>query len=177
MAAPASWRLDPAAAGLRDDVEARSEAVRAGSVAASPILIRPRPSASPLPLTALLPLPLRRLSSERTRKGWLTSRPIYTGAAWSSRPQSPTCPYHGGLGALHSSVSVSTVVGEEGEVGMDQIQFEQLPALDSEVARVEVVRECGGDVATPGELSDDEKRAMQGRKFTPLPPPPPSSHP
>ncbi|WVZ67020.1 hypothetical protein U9M48_016163 [Paspalum notatum var. saurae] len=36
---------------------------------------------------------------------------------------------------------------------------------------------CGGDMATPGDLSDDEKRAMRGSKFAPLPPPPPSSRP
>ncbi|KAJ1292333.1 hypothetical protein BS78_02G384300 [Paspalum vaginatum] len=38
---------------------------------------------------------------------------------------------------------------------------------------------CGGsgDMATPGDLSDDDKRAMRGSKFAPLPPPPPSSRP
>ncbi|KAJ1281047.1 hypothetical protein BS78_04G278800 [Paspalum vaginatum] len=41
-----------------------------------------------------------------------------------------------GLGALQGSVS-----SEEGKVGTEQMQFEQLPALASEVARVEMVRE------------------------------------
>ncbi|WVZ73668.1 hypothetical protein U9M48_021951 [Paspalum notatum var. saurae] len=45
----------------------------------------------------------------------------------------------GGLGALQASVS--TGVGEEGKVGTEQMQFDQLPALASEVARVEMVRE------------------------------------
>ncbi|KAJ1281048.1 hypothetical protein BS78_04G278800 [Paspalum vaginatum] len=40
-----------------------------------------------------------------------------------------------GLGALQGSVS------SEGKVGTEQMQFEQLPALASEVARVEMVRE------------------------------------
>ncbi|KAL5659621.1 hypothetical protein ACJX0J_032784, partial [Zea mays] len=35
----------------------------------------------------------------------------------------------------------------------------------------------GGDMAAAGDLSDDEKRAMRGSKFAPLPPPPPSSRP
>ncbi|PUZ77622.1 hypothetical protein GQ55_1G388300 [Panicum hallii var. hallii] len=44
-----------------------------------------------------------------------------------------------GLGALKASIS--TGVGEEVEVGTEKMQFEQLPALASEVARVEMVRE------------------------------------
>ncbi|CAN6239433.1 unnamed protein product [Urochloa humidicola] len=44
-----------------------------------------------------------------------------------------------GLGALKASIS--TGVGEEVEVGTEMMQFEQLPALASEVARVEMVRE------------------------------------
>jgi hypothetical protein len=32
-------------------------------------------------------------------------------------------------------------------------------------------------MAAAGDLSDDEKRAMRGSKFAPLPPPPPSSRP
>jgi len=44
-----------------------------------------------------------------------------------------------GLGALKASIS--TVIGEEVEVGTEKMRFEQLPALASEVARVEMVRE------------------------------------
>ncbi|CAO2047497.1 unnamed protein product [Urochloa humidicola] len=44
-----------------------------------------------------------------------------------------------GLDALKPSIS--TGVGEEMEVGTEKMQFEQLPALASEVARVEMVRE------------------------------------
>ena len=36
---------------------------------------------------------------------------------------------------------------------------------------------CGGDMAAAGDLSDDEKRAMRGSKFAPLPPPPSTSRP
>ncbi|CAO2040683.1 unnamed protein product [Urochloa humidicola] len=44
-----------------------------------------------------------------------------------------------GLDALKASIS--TGVGEKMEVGTEKMQFEQLPALASEVARVEMVRE------------------------------------
>ncbi|CAN6176595.1 unnamed protein product, partial [Urochloa humidicola] len=37
---------------------------------------------------------------------------------------------------------------------------------------------CGGGMAaTDGDLSDEERRAMRGSKFAPLPPPPPTSRP
>jgi len=48
-----------------------------------------------------------------------------------------------GLGALKASIS--TGIGEEVEVGTEKMQFEQLPALASEVARVEMVREYAGE--------------------------------
>ncbi|CAN6200212.1 unnamed protein product, partial [Urochloa humidicola] len=36
---------------------------------------------------------------------------------------------------------------------------------------------AGGMAATDGDLSDEERRAMRGSKFAPLPPPPPTSRP
>ena len=38
-------------------------------------------------------------------------------------------------------------------------------------------RGCGGDMAADGDLTDEERRALRGSKFAPLPAPPPSSRP
>ncbi|TVU28521.1 hypothetical protein EJB05_20042 [Eragrostis curvula] len=51
-----------------------------------------------------------------------------------------------GLGALKSSTS-ETGVEEAVDVGSEQVLFEQLPALASEVARVEMIREYSGELS------------------------------
>ncbi|KAL6633548.1 hypothetical protein ACP70R_026219 [Stipagrostis hirtigluma subsp. patula] len=73
----------------------------------------------------------------------LSARLKEAAAAYSSRREaagSALRSVRGGLGALIASTSEKGV-GEEVEVGTEKMLFEQLPALASEVARVEMVRE------------------------------------
>ncbi|CAL4967025.1 unnamed protein product [Urochloa decumbens] len=72
----------------------------------------------------------------------LSVRICEAAAAYSSCHEAAGSALHGvrdGLGALRASIS--TWVGEEVEVGTEKMQFEQLPALASEVARVEMVKD------------------------------------
>uniref|UniRef100_A0A0A8XN54 Uncharacterized protein n=1 Tax=Arundo donax TaxID=35708 RepID=A0A0A8XN54_ARUDO len=67
--------------------------------------------------------------------------------AYTSFREAAASALHGirrGLGALKASTS-EPGVGEETEVGTEQMQFEQLPALVSEVASVEMIREYAGE--------------------------------
>ncbi|XP_066328519.1 RINT1-like protein MAG2 [Miscanthus floridulus] len=76
----------------------------------------------------------------------------------------------GGLGALKASGS--TGAGEEVEVRMEQMQFEQLPALASEVARVEMVREYAEMAlkldSLVGDIEDAVSSSVTGKLKSPV---------
>uniref|UniRef100_A0A804QI87 Uncharacterized protein n=2 Tax=Zea mays TaxID=4577 RepID=A0A804QI87_MAIZE len=82
--------------------------------------------------------------------------------------------------ASQASIKSQCPVGPRTWFDQTRTQPVALPSSPSVLFRPPPVHrpvQFGGDMAAAGDLSDDEKRAMRGSKFAPLPPPPPSSRP